>query len=225
MGGDQPQRASHSIRLSHDEMADHLPGYVAELLATGRAEERYPLVAAHLATCASCRVDLDELLALTRATYDTLGDPPTTYPAIDLKALLGPREAPIAAPRWSLDALGRWLVELTDGLLAMGRPSPLVGMARADDLLYDLRVPPANDEAPELRVEVFGEPGDSLCLRASVDAPELDPLAMGGVEVALLAGGREWRATTDAVGTASFRGIPRQALAGARIAVRAGRSA
>lgn len=222
MGGDQPQ---YKPRLTHTDVAEHLPEYVAEILATGRPEARYPLVAVHLARCAPCRAELEGLLRLTRATYDADEEQPASYPAPNLAALRPPPQRPGALQLWSLDALGRWLVELTGDLLALGRPSPLVGLARADDLLYDLRVPPATPEAPELRLEVYSEPGDSLCLRASIDAPELDPLAMGGVEVAALAGGREWRALTDAVGTATIRGFPRQALEGARIAVRAGRSA
>lgn len=226
MGGDLSQHQSHHFILTHEDVAGQLHEYVAETLAGGSPEARYPLVAAHLAGCAACRADLDELLSLTRATYDGLDERPTTYPAPDLSGLRPARPArPDTRQLWSLDALGRWLLELTGDLLALGRPSSLAGLPRADDLLYDLRVPPPSAGGPELRVEVFSEPADSLCLRASVDAPERDPLDMGGVEVALLAGGREWRALTDAVGTASIRGIPRRDLEGAIIVVRAGRSA
>lgn len=227
MGGEQPQHTPHTTRLSHQDAADHLPEYVAETLAGGRPQARYPLVAAHLAGCPPCRAELAELLALTRAAYDDRDERPATYPAPDLAGLRPTTPAEQGPQRlWSLDGLGRWLVELSADLLALGRPAPLAGLARAADLLYDLRVPPASAEAPELRVEVFDEPsGASVYLRASVDLPARDPLAMAGVEVTVAAGGGEWRALTDAVGTAGIGGIPRQALEGARIAIRAGRSA
>lgn len=231
MGGEQLHANTRHTPLTHEDVANRLPEYIAETLAGGSPATRYPLVAEHLASCADCRADYAELLDLARDTFADRDELPAAYPQPDLSALSqAPPPAEDAAGSqqsfWMLDDLGRWLVALTDELLALGRPSPLLGLARADDLLYDLLVPGNGLDAPELRVEVFGPPAEGeLFLRFSLDLPALDAFDLAGIELSLAADdGRQWRAITNAVGTASIAGIPRPALAGLRIGVRAGRS-
>ncbi|HMQ29912.1 MAG TPA: hypothetical protein PKD53_04250 [Chloroflexaceae bacterium] len=226
MGGELPHSSSQSTPLSHQDVADLLGAYVAATLEGRAPATLYPQVAAHLERCADCQAELNELLALTAATYDGEEPLPEHYPEPDLTGLR-PAEPEQGGPLWAwrLDEAGQWLVVLTRGLLATGRPSLLVGAARADDLLYDLRVPPSAEGAPELRIEVFDQ-GGSLALRVSVDLAERDAFDMAGVEVMAAApGAGAWSAVTDDVGAAMFRGIPRPALEGLHLGVRAGRSA
>jgi hypothetical protein len=226
MSGEQPQ--SRLNPLSHQEAAELFPVYIAEAVRGGAPESRYPLLAAHLAGCPACRTDLDELLELAHATLLDQDELPPAYPTPNLSALAASAPRP-AEPQthWRIDDLGRWILALTEELLALGRPSLLVGLNRADNLLYDLTVAREGDQAPELRLEVFErQAGSELYLRFSLDLPELDPLDMAGVAItARGSGGEVWHAVTDSVGAASLSGIPRPALVGLSIGITAGRSA
>lgn len=213
----------------HPAMVDLLPEYVAVALEGGDPAASYPELAAHIAECQTCAEELAELMRLSVAAYRDEDVPPPAYPTPILSSL--PRAG--ASPprwRWRIDDLGRLLLEITDSLLAMARPSPLVGLARADDLLYDLALPPAAPNDPDLRLEIFHEDqaAATVRVRVSVELPGQDVFDAAGTEVVLMAPGAppaEWRALTDAVGTASFSRVPRRALPGLRVAVRAGQSA
>lgn len=238
MDGVQPPPHQRHDPHSHEEVASYFPEYVAEILAGGSPEARYPHVATHLATCAACSLDLDELLLLTMATYDDQGDDPpaASLGEAEVKPLpLAPpprlppplgeivtRHPPPEPPGvWRRDRQGAWVVTLSPGLLARGAHATLAGAARADDLLYDLLVPPEGG-APELRVEVY-RAGDEVYLRVAVDTLDPDALDMGEVEVTATAGERVWRARTNGLGLANLRGIPRQALDGLELGITAGR--
>ncbi|NTU83952.1 MAG: hypothetical protein HGA45_32035 [Chloroflexales bacterium] len=229
MGGDRQHDLESDIPDLHPGMIAKLPQYVAVVLAGGDPAASYPAVAAHLVVCPACASELLELIDLAVATYTDGDELPPIYPAPDLSSL-SRAEIKASHRRWRIDDLGRLLLEITDDLLAMARPSPLFGLARADDLLYDLALPPESPDAPDLRLEIFHDDraAPSVRLRLSIELPGRDVFDAAGTPVALLALGdppAEWWAVTDAVGTASFSGVPRQALAGMRIAVTADRSA
>lgn len=222
MGGDQPHSESYITHLTHAEVADQLAEYVVEKLTGGTPEARYPQVAAHLARCMFCRAGYAELLALTRATYDCKDELPEQYPAPDLTRLdLAPPAQPEPQRPWQPDPDGSWQITLTPALLKQGRLSPLAGSARAGDLLYDLRIPASAAGGPDLRVEILGDPrGVELGLMIGVDLPGRQGVA-GVAVTAAAAGWGEWPTTTDPFGTAIISGIPRPALEGLQIRIRA----
>jgi hypothetical protein len=229
MGGDGQQDPQYTHSSHHRALVDLLPQYVAVVLGGDDPAARYPEIAAHLAGCSSCAADLVELMNLAVAAYIDQDSPPPAYPTPILSGLSRPAAID---PRklWRIDDLGRMLLEISAVLLARARPSPLVGLARADDLLYDLNLPAEGSATPELRLEVFHEDraAATVRVRVTVELPGQDVFDAAGTQVALVASGEppaEWHAVTDAVGSASFSGVPRQALAGLRIAIRAARSA
>lgn len=227
-GGGQYDPGNNTSHL-HSIMIDLLPEYVAVALEGGDPAVSFPHLAAHLATCSSCADDLAELMRLSMAAYSDQDAPPPAYPTPVLSSL-SRADAPAPRWRWRIDDLGRLLLEISDYLLAMARPSPLVGLARADDLLYDLAIPSEDIDDPALRIEIFDQDHavSTVRVRVSVELPGQDAFDAAGTEVALLPADEwpgEWRALTDAVGTVSFSGVPRQALPGLCVAVTADQSA
>ena len=73
----------------------------ATVAALGRAPETiYPRVAAHLATCAACRADMEELLALTEASFAGQVAAAPGYPPVDLSFLSMPAPTAPQRPSW-----------------------------------------------------------------------------------------------------------------------------
>ncbi len=222
MGGDRPGIDKRHAALSHEEVSERMYAYVADVLAGREPARQHPDVAAHLATCAACRADYEELLALTRATYADDGPLPPVYPTPDLTPLRA-APAPTEPRQHRLDELGRFIVELGAELIARTRPSPLIGLARSGALLYDLQLPAEMPGLPDLRVEAAADDESLVALRVWVDLPHRDPLdSAAGTAVVLLTPVGEWHATTDAAGVASFGPLPHTALHESRLAVALG---
>src|ERR1044071_6688824 len=132
MGSDRTRgHTSSTDMLSHEEIGDLLHAYAHEVLMGGGPEERFPAVAAHLAQCAACRAELDELLEVTRAVYSADEAPVSSYPGPDLSRLPRPWQKQNDTDRpWFIDRFRRLWLEFSQPLLQAWQPSPLLGPAR-----------------------------------------------------------------------------------------------
>src|SRR5215216_4904657 len=164
MGSDQTgRRPSPPERLSHQEVRDQLHAYAFATLMEDAPEARYPEVAAHLARCAECRADLDELLDMTRAAAMTVGEPVSRASAPDLSRLPRPwMKVTNTGPPWLIDQLGRLWLEFSEALLQSWQPSPVLGTARGD-LLYEYHYE-SQTLGPSLAVEIFAEEHPEMVL-------------------------------------------------------------
>jgi hypothetical protein len=226
MSHDNPRRRqSTSVGLSHSDVGDLLHAYAHETLVGGSPETRYPEVAAHLARCARCRADLEEVLAVTRAAFDPAGAPANAYPPPDLSRLARPWQTQTTAERpWFIDRFQHLWLEFSQPLLQAWQPSPLLGSARGTRLFAYQQETTSND--PGLRVEAYAEddPATAL-LSVTVDIPDRDALDQSGIPVTVYLGATARHADTDMSGTARFSRIPRDALASLRLEITLGRSA
>lgn len=226
MGSDQTgRRPSLHDRLSHQEVRDRLHAYAFATLMEDAPEARYPAVAAHLARCAECRADLDELLDMTRAAAMGLGEPVSPDSAPDLSRLPRPRmKTTTRSPPWFIDQLGRLWLEFSEALLRSWQPSPVLGTPRGD-LLYEYHYE-SETLAPSLTVEIFAEEHPEMALLCvTIDVPNRDVLDQVGMPITLHGAGMLQHAETDRSGTACFPHIARAALAHLRLEITVDQSA
>src|SRR6266487_7182747 len=86
---------------SNHPLYELLPEY-ATILALGETPQaQFAQLEAHLAECAECQVDLDDLLELTIAAYTERLEPALEYPRADL-SFLQPALVSLAQP-WYLE--------------------------------------------------------------------------------------------------------------------------
>ena len=195
----------------------------ATVAALGRAPEMiYPRVAAHLATCAACRADMEELLALTEASFAGQVAAAPGYPPVDLSFLSMP--APTAPQRpWFTDALGRLTVLFSEPLLKLLRPPALAGATRTaqEQLLYRYVQEPGSLQDLDVTIEAYiVDPARGLGrVRVGVDVPSRGPLDQAGSQVVLRAGDAIWQDETDELGSVDFAPFPLESLPRLRVEI------
>lgn len=167
----------------------------------------YPGIATHLASCAACRDELDELRELVLPAYADAIAP-----------------APEARPAWlpferAVGACQRWIIEFSQALLAGWRPAQLAGATRGQ--LLHRYVQDAAHHGIGVTIETFAEDAARGIgrVRVGIDQPGRDPLDQGGCTVELSAGVETWQAQTDDTGTVDFNAVPLAALPRLRIAI------
>jgi hypothetical protein len=126
-----PER--NAAPLIPEQPADHpprdmLPAY-ATSLTLGVALQAD--LAAHLASCPTCRAELDELAELTRVAYIGQIEPSHDYPQPDLSFLDRPQPRPADHPSL-LDDLGRLIIVFTEALLTTIHKPSFAGAARGE---------------------------------------------------------------------------------------------
>jgi len=220
--------------LSHEESADLLYAYAYETLMGGTPEARYPQVAAHLAECASCRADLEEMLEVTEEAVMASDTPVSPYRP-DLSRLPRPWQQKTEGDRpWFIDRLGRLWIEFSEELLSGWRASPLVGAARGNLLYrYDSEQQEVNSagleatrEEPALKVEIVVEQATAMAqVCVEVDLPGRNALNQSGIPVALYVGEHVREDRTDATGSVYFPDVPRDTLASLRLEIKVVQSA
>jgi len=218
------RRQSTTVRLSHQHVSDLLHAYAHEISIGGSPETRYPAVAAHLAKCARCRADLDEVLEVTRIAVDPTGTPAIAGPPPDLSRLPRPWQQRNTTERpWFIDRFERLWLEFSQSLLQGWQPSPLLGSLRGT-LLFAYRQEVASND-PGLRIEVYAEDDPATTIMSvTVDIPGRNALDQSGLPVTAYVGDTVRQAVTDKSGTARFPQIPRDALVSLRLAITLGRS-
>lgn len=192
---------------------DELPDYATAAALGQDPQVAYPEVTAHLASCASCREELEELQMLLTPAYTNQVQPTPTYPQVNL-AFLGPRvSAALPSKAWSVDEAGRLLLRFSQSLLDLLRPPTLVGATRGQLLYCYVQEPGAWNDA-EVQVEIHAEGLDSetATVRVMVDMPGRTPFEQGGSQVALRVGQASWHGETDQVGSVEFAAIPQALL-------------
>lgn len=195
--------AAAEDRLTCAEAEELLPEFLAA--PGGAAAPAWADLRAHLACCPACLAALADL-ALLRDLAEGAGVEPPAYPA------------PPPAPRaWSVDALGRLLVDLARALLPPAGSPALAGLKSgpAGATLAEASVAGALPDL-ELHIAVEGRPGSDLrTLVVTVDIPSRGGWPnLAGSEVALLHAGVELRrAATDAFGTVAFHDLSAEEVA------------
>jgi len=226
MGQNNPRRRqSVTVRLSHSEVGDLLHAYAHETLMGASPETHYPALAAHLATCARCRADLDELLEVTHSAFDPAGERAIACATPDLSRLPRSWQKQTVAERpWFIDHFERLWLEFSQPLLQVWQPSPLLGSIRGTLLFAYRQETTSND--PDLKVEVYAEDDPvTTMLSVTIDLPKRNALDQSGIPVTVYVGDTVRQAETDKSGTAHFPHIPRDALVGLRLAITLDRSA
>jgi hypothetical protein len=203
---------------SHEAIHERLPEYVT-IAALGREPAtELPDVAAHLAHCADCRERLAELLAMTAAAYAGEVAPAPHYPELDL-GFLHPVER-VREQAWWIDEARRVVIDFSQALLDLPRPSALAGTTRGQ-LLYRYEQAPGSLMDLELVIEVFADDGDqqSGWVRVSVEVPSCDPLDQPPTAVGLHAKDLGRTGTTDETGIVDFAAVPLAVLPTLRVTV------
>jgi hypothetical protein len=210
-GSGQPGSTCHTVR-------DRLPAYVtAEALGQQAAA---PDVAIHLAGCASCRAELDELRELLIDAYTGAVEPAPRYPQPDL-AFLPTRTAAASQP-WHFDEWGRLIISFSQTLLDSLRPPALVGAARGQ-MLYSYTLKP--QAALDVSIEVFAANAGHGFVHVNVEALDREPFDQAPSEVTLHAADTTWHGTTDQTGCVAFEAVPLTALPNLRIEIATGEQA
>jgi hypothetical protein len=210
---------SNATSQAHTEIYERLPEYATAAALGSAPEALYPNIAAHLAQCAACRAELDELLELTLCAYDGMLTRSPSYPHANLAFLPTPEVRPAPARPWLIDERGRLLISLSQPLLASSASS-LTGAARGR-LLYRYIQDPGSVEDLEVTIEVFAEDTTRRHGRVQVvvDVPSRGPLDQIGSRVILRADDHEWEGETDESGCVDFAPIPLDAVPQLRVEI------
>jgi anti-sigma factor RsiW len=225
MGSDQTGSSFLHDRPAHEDVRHRLHAYAFATVIGESPEVRYPDVAAHLAECATCRNDLNELIAITHAGALELDAPIGDYPLPDMSRLTRPWLKAMNQGRpWFIDRLGRLWLEFSEALLRSWEPSPMLGPARGA-LLYEYRHEAQADD-PSLSVEIFAEEhAETTLVCVMVDVPTQAALDQAGTLIVLHGAGAPQPVETDRSGTARFAHVPRSLLADLRLEIMVDRSA
>jgi hypothetical protein len=218
---DQILDSGGSREDAHHAIRELLPIYAMELALGGAPEITYADVAAHLASCAACRADLDELQELTSLAYTGQIEAAPYYPSVNLSFMHLP-VAPLDSPQksWLIDALGHLIVVFSDALLEALRQPTLAGATRGQ-LLYRYVQEPGSVQDLDVTIEAFVEDAASRFgrVRVGVDVPSRGPFDQAGSQVVLRAGETTWQDQTDEVGSVDFAPIPLEVLPQLRVEV------
>jgi hypothetical protein len=211
-----PER--NAAPLISEQPVDHPPRDMFPAYATSAALGAAPQadLAAHLASCPTCRVELDELAELTRVAYIGQIEPSHDYPQPDLSFLGQPQSRPADQPSL-LDDLGRLIIVFTEALLTTLHKPSLAGAARGE-LMYRY----VQEPGPlRVTIEVYAESEASMTgrVQVNVDIDSRDPFEQQGTQVVLRAGEEAWQGQTDQTGYVDFTPVPLSSLPGLRVEV------
>lgn len=209
-------------RLTCVECDELLPEYLAAAALPQDAAPRWAELRVHLVACPACREALADLAELQALAERASGAEPAAYPAArtdkavpparPAPAPARPRPPPVQSP-WSLDSLGRLIVDLAQALLpASPSPSPPLAGLKSAPCQTTLAEVTIGDALPDLalRITVEGRlDADRRHLLVSVEIPSRGGWPnLGGSEIVLLKGEQMVaRATTDAFGSAAFTNL------------------
>jgi hypothetical protein len=218
---DRSSRQSGYSDRSHEETHNLLSEYATATALGQTPWLRYPSTAAHLASCPTCRAELDALLELAVASYTGQVEPLSSYPPFDFSFLQPPASQPaIARPTWFIDYVGRLVVVFSEALLAsMRQPSPL--RAARGQALYRYTPEPAPPDNLGLSIDVFADDdsADQGNVQVLLDVPGRDPLDQSGIRVTLCVGDLAWEGATGPSGSVTFTAVPLKLLPQLRVEV------
>lgn len=225
---------------AHERLRGMLPAYAIVRLQGAPDSFAWQPLISHLATCASCREELDELLLLLRETATGAADAEPDMPSFDLSALPpfnrrgGPQEearpllASQPAPPHPAGPTPRELhLNLGATLLQAMRRPQLAGAFRQNgagapgapgELHHQLSV--GAPDPIDIGLDVaLSDPQRSLYrLQVTVVATG-DPFEQAGHTVTLSYEGRSAAAITDQRGCVVFSGVPHEALGRLQLSV------
>jgi hypothetical protein len=204
------ERVTFADRL-HAAAREQFPIYAAAV-ARGAALPPDAELSAHLAVCAACRAELDELLAVAVSAYDGQIAAAQSYPAADLSFLTAADPvvvAPARAQPWWVDERGRLAIQFSPALVAALAPRPAVGAMRGQ-FLFRYTQEPGSVDVRGVTVEVFAEDAARNLgrVRVGVDVPSRDALDQSGSRVVVRAGEAAWQGETDESGSVDLAPIP-----------------
>jgi hypothetical protein len=203
-------------------ISEQLPVYATAIVFGSAGEMQYPAVARHIAACATCQAELDQLVELLRSAFDGQLEPAERYPHADLTFLEMPMQKPQPAlPLWQLDA-GRLVIRFPD-LLHVPARQQLAGLARggSGQLIYRYRQEPGSVADLDVSIEVYADDAAQTQgrVRVGVDVPSRGPLDQTGSLVTLHAGDANWQGETDESGCVDFAHVPLAALPQLRVEI------
>ncbi len=217
----RPETSSDTDGRCEHPAREHLPAYATEIALGGSPESgSYAGLLAHLAECAECQVDLDDLLEVLLPAYAERIAPAASYPRPDLTFLEAPAQPARAPDRHWLFEAGRLVIQFSENLLAtLGQPA-LAGAARGR-LLYRYVQEPGSVADLDVSIEVYAEDAARIHarVRVGVDVPSRGPLDQTGSLVALRADDVSLQGETDESGCVDFGPIPLAALPRLRIEI------
>lgn len=221
MGGRKPVKHLSTL-YNHDEAHELLHVYAHEILMGKAPETHYPTVAAHLATCPSCRAELSGLLSVTGAAARP-AQQAEPHPGPDLSRLTWPEQPAGVADLPFIDSLRRLWVAFSQERLRGWQVPAVVGAMRGA-LLYAYE-DEGVAQAADLRIQIYAESDPALVsLVVTVAAAASDELDQSGTQVALYGDDLQQQARTDGTGTVHFAQVPRAALPRLRLAITLDRS-
>ena len=204
----------NSIDLPHAVAREQFPAYAA---AVARGDRLPPAneLQAHLAACATCRAELDELVAVVIAAYSSQIDAASAYPTADLSFLasardqIAPPARPILTHPWRIDERGRLAIQFSAALVDGLAPRAAVGAARGQFLFRYVQDRGSVDDLG-VTIEVFAEDAARNLgrVRVGVDVPSRDALDQSGSQVVIRAGEAAWQGETDESGLVDLAPIP-----------------
>jgi anti-sigma factor RsiW len=189
------------------------------MLALGETPQaEFAELEAHLAECAECQVDLDDLLELTIAAYTERLEPALEYPRPDL-SFLQPAALVSLDQQWYLER-DTLVIPFSAPVLQAAQRQSLAGVLRGQ-LLYHYVQDPHSVADLEVSIDVYAEeaqPGQSR-VRVSVEVPSRDPLEQAGSLVVLRADQVCLDGRTDELGYVDFSPVPLEALPHMRVEI------
>jgi hypothetical protein len=198
----------------HDAIQALLPEYLALAAEGGEPERAFPQVAAHLSSCARCRVAAAELAELGAIAYSGAfrREEPAPKPS-EAPQPSGPGLLALART-----ALGELVFSFTQPLVDAWLRPRLAGAYRGQLVARDVAAT-AEAVPAELQLELRSIADDCYSLGLRLQLPERDPLAQGGVMVRLLGAATLHEERTDELGDVVFEGITRAELPGLNIVI------
>jgi hypothetical protein len=207
-------RAAHESG-AHASTQELLHAYAHEILLGRSAEQAYPDIAKHLATCPACQLLLDELVIVARAVVQPERSAMLMHQQPDLSRLPKPAMLMPALAARTVQTI--WL-ELTAELLRNWQPSALLGAARGS-LLYDSADEHVEDLL-DIRVRIFREENPALVsIVVLVDRHDAIAFDQAGSIVALHASELLQQQATDSAGIVRFSNIPSEVLSQLRVSI------
>jgi hypothetical protein len=229
---DQPTSDTAALDDAHERLRAMLPAYAMERLQGEPDGREWQLLAGHLAGCAACREELDELLLLLDETLSGPAGGELDIPAFDLSALppfsrrdegagRSLRLAPAGpGPHEVLIDLGTTLLQ------AMGRPQ-LAGAFRQGGggsagapCEFHHRISVGPPDPIDVGLDFTLSDRQRILYRLQVTVvSDGDPFDQAGHAVTISYEGHSAAAVTDERGCVVFSGVPHEALGRLQISV------